>query len=39
MSQAKILIIEDDDIVARTIERSLRGDEFHITAVNSGVED
>jgi DNA-binding response OmpR family regulator len=38
MEPAYILIIEDDDIVARTIERSLRGDEFKITVINSGVE-
>jgi len=38
MEPAYILIIEDDEIVARTIERSLRGDEFKITVVNSGVE-
>ena len=35
---AHILVIEDDDIVARTIERSLRGDEFRILLTNSGVE-
>lgn len=33
-----ILVIEDDDIVARTIERSLRGHEFRVTLANSGVE-
>jgi DNA-binding response OmpR family regulator len=33
-----ILIIEDDEIVARTIERSLRSEEFKITVCNSGVE-
>lgn len=33
-----ILVIEDDDIVARTIERSLRGDEFRVLITNSGVE-
>jgi DNA-binding response OmpR family regulator len=38
METAYILIIEDDDIVARTIERSLRGEDFKITMVNSGVE-
>jgi two-component system response regulator RpaA len=38
MDPAHILVIEDDDIVARTIERSLRGDEFRITLANSGVE-
>lgn len=35
---AHILVIEDDDIVARTIERSLRGDDFRVTLTNSGVE-
>jgi DNA-binding response OmpR family regulator len=38
MEQANILVIEDDDIVARTIERSLRGTEFRVTLTNSGVE-
>jgi len=38
MEPAHILVIEDDDIVARTIERSLRGDEFRVTLTNSGVE-
>ena len=33
-----LLIIEDDDIVAQTIERSLRSSDFHITIANSGVE-
>lgn len=38
MDPAYILVVEDDDIVARTIERSLRGDEFRVTLTNSGVE-
>lgn len=38
MEPANILVIEDDDIVARTIERSLRGDEFRVTLAGSGVE-
>lgn len=38
MQPAHILVIEDDDIVARTIERSLRGQEFRVTLANSGVE-
>lgn len=38
MTAANILIIEDDEIVARTIERSLRGEEFRVTVTNSGVE-
>jgi DNA-binding response OmpR family regulator len=33
-----ILVVEDDEIVARTIERSLRGQEFRVTIANSGVE-
>jgi two-component system, OmpR family, response regulator RpaA len=35
---AHILVIEDDDIVAHTVERSLRGDEFRVSIANSGVE-
>lgn len=38
MEPAYILVIEDDEIVARTIERSLRGDEFRVRLANSGVE-
>lgn len=38
MEAAHILVIEDDDIVARTIERSLRGEEFRVLITNSGVE-
>ena len=38
MESSYILVIEDDDIVARTIERSLRGDEFRVLLTNSGVE-
>ncbi|MGB9521949.1 MAG: response regulator transcription factor, partial [Anaerolineales bacterium] len=38
MSPYNVLVIEDDDIVARTVERSLRGEEFKVTTVNSGVE-
>jgi DNA-binding response OmpR family regulator len=38
MEPANILIIEDDEMVARTIERSLRGEEFKMTVANSGVE-
>jgi DNA-binding response OmpR family regulator len=33
-----ILVIEDDEIVARTIERSLRGQEFRTTVAYSGVQ-
>jgi two-component system, OmpR family, response regulator RpaA len=38
MEPAQILVIEDDDIVARTVERSLRGEEFRVVVTNSGVE-
>jgi DNA-binding response OmpR family regulator len=37
MRTSNILIIEDDDIVARTIERCLRGKEFHVNTANTGV--
>jgi DNA-binding response OmpR family regulator len=36
MEPANILIIDDDYIVARTIERSLRSDEFRITLASRG---
>ncbi len=38
MKTSNILIVEDDEIVARTIERSLRSEEFRVTVANSGVE-
>lgn len=38
MESAHVLVIEDDDIVARTIERSLRGDAFRVILAHSGVE-
>jgi two-component system alkaline phosphatase synthesis response regulator PhoP/two-component system response regulator RpaA len=38
METANILVIEDDEIVARTIERSLRGNEFRVSLASSGVE-
>jgi DNA-binding response OmpR family regulator len=38
MKSASILVIEDDSIVARTIERSLRGEEFEISVATSGVD-
>lgn len=38
MNPIDILVIEDDDIVARTIERSLRGHEFRVGLASSGVE-
>jgi DNA-binding response OmpR family regulator len=37
MRTSNILIIEDDEIVARTIERCLRGKEFQVNVANSGV--
>jgi DNA-binding response OmpR family regulator len=36
MEPANILVIEDDYIVARTIERSLRSDEFNVTLASRG---
>jgi two-component system, OmpR family, response regulator RpaA len=38
MDLAQVLVIEDDDIVAHTIERSLRGEEFRVMLASSGVE-
>jgi DNA-binding response OmpR family regulator len=38
MKPAYILLIEDDAMVSRTIERSLRGEEFKIAVANDGVE-
>jgi two-component system, OmpR family, response regulator RpaA len=38
MEQANILVIEDDDIVSRTIERCLRRDNYKVTLASSGVE-
>ena len=38
MKSLHILVVEDDSIVARTIERSLRGEEFRISVASSGVE-
>jgi DNA-binding response OmpR family regulator len=38
MASANILVVEDDDIVARTIERCLRGNDFRITLASTGVE-
>jgi two-component system response regulator RpaA len=35
-SISNILVIEDDYIVARTIERSLRGDEYRVTLASRG---
>jgi CheY-like chemotaxis protein len=39
MVHHNLLVIDDDEIVARTIERSLRSNEFRITIANSWVED
>jgi DNA-binding response OmpR family regulator len=36
MQPANILVIEDDYIVARTIERSLRSDDFRVTLASRG---
>jgi DNA-binding response OmpR family regulator len=38
MDPISILVIEDDEIVAKTIERCLRGGEFRVRLANSGVE-
>lgn len=38
MKLVDVLVIEDDEIVARTIERTLRGKEFRVTMANSGVQ-
>jgi len=38
METAHILVIDDDEIVARTIERSLRREDFRVTITSSGVE-
>jgi DNA-binding response OmpR family regulator len=35
--QPSILIIEDDEIVAKTIERCLRGKDYHVNVANTGV--
>ncbi len=38
MSTAHILIIEDDDLVSRTVERSLINDEFQISLADNGID-
>ncbi|HZW04963.1 MAG TPA: response regulator transcription factor, partial [Anaerolineaceae bacterium] len=38
MSHHNILVIEDDEIVARTIERCLRTGDYRVRLANSGVE-
>lgn len=37
MDEKLILVVEDDDIVARTIERVLRSKEFRVKVANTGV--
>ncbi|HNN12993.1 MAG TPA: response regulator transcription factor [Anaerolineales bacterium] len=37
MGASNILVIEDDPLVARTIERCLRGSEYRVQVVNTGV--
>jgi len=36
MGSANILVIEDDYIVARTIERSLQADEYNVSLASRG---
>lgn len=36
--EAQILVVDDDEIVAKTIERSLRASGFRVSVVHSGVE-
>jgi DNA-binding response OmpR family regulator len=38
MNPTSILVVEDDEIVAKTIERCLRGGDFKVRLANSGVE-
>lgn len=38
MSTAHILIIEDDDLVSRTVERSLENGEFQISLADNGID-
>ena len=38
MDPISILVVEDDEIVAKTIERCLRGGEFRVRLAGSGVE-
>lgn len=38
MSTAHILIIEDDDLVSRTVERSLSGNDFQISLAGNGLD-
>jgi len=38
VDSANVLVVENDEIVARTIERSLRGDDFRVRVAYSGME-
>jgi DNA-binding response OmpR family regulator len=38
MSTAHILIVEDDDLVSRTVERSLSSNEFQISLADNGLD-
>ncbi len=38
MSTAHILIIEDDDLVSRTVERSLKNDDYQISVADNGID-
>jgi DNA-binding response OmpR family regulator len=38
MTSCNLLLVEDDEVVSRTIERSLRGNEFQVIKAMSGVE-
>lgn len=38
MSTAHILIVEDDDLVSRTVERSLSSDDFQISLADNGLD-
>ncbi|HRF47132.1 MAG TPA: response regulator transcription factor [Anaerolineales bacterium] len=38
MEHVDVLVVDDEEMVARSIERTLRGHEFKITVANSGVQ-
>ena len=38
MSTAHILIVEDDDLVSRTVERSLSSNDFQISLADNGID-
>ena len=38
MSTAHILIVEDDDLVSRTVERSLSSNDFQISLADNGLD-